>query len=286
MSELSSLDLQNFLEDIREYLEALQEAAGVAEVAAREKAEGEADDVASDFLYCVYDQRHLVQRPKRKWYVPDTKIGDFTGSTRLTKKRGICFHHTAVHRGFGADRALVQHYQKLASQAPEVPMEAFMKSSRELTPAEYARAIALAHRYRGDPAREYNYGVPYHAILAANSVLYLNLPFDWVTWHGDGANNWYLGVAWDARSTHESPAAEDLIADVVSLYELGREEGHFERECEFTIHAAWTRKPTDPGAEFIETVMVPAAKELGATIQLDFKVSTTGSRSIAQVLAA
>src|SRR5690606_6716061 len=161
--------------------------------------------------------------------------------------------------GFGADKSLVQAYGR-----KEIDFSRFLvpPQSGEFGPIvhvskeQWARICALSHRFRGDPPREYNYGVPYHAVVGANSVLYLNLPFEWVTWHGDGSNTDYLGMAWDALSSVESAKdyAKDLSADLKFVVNLARKEGH---PIEFlTVHAAWTRKPTDPGAEFIHHVMV------------------------------
>src|SRR5690606_3905433 len=114
---------------------------------------------------------------------------------------------------------------------------------------DWAKAEALAHRFRGDPPRQYNYGVPYHAISGSNSVLYLNLPFEWVTWHGNGANNDFLGYAWDASSLKQTPRADDLIQDLRHLATLARREAHPIEEL--TAHCCWTNKPSDPGRAFV-----------------------------------
>lgn len=268
-----------------DHLEAQRHVPTVAR-AEKDLARGLATDVSADFLHCVLDMRTQLKRPKQKWYTPSATLGDRSGSTRLTLKRGICFHHTAVRGGFGADKAIVQRYLDQA-QRDGVRMELFSQYSRTLTPEEFARALALGHRFRGDPPRQYNEGVPYHAIMAANSVLYLNLPFKWVTWHGNGSNNDFLGVAWDALSTKEScvAIADDLISDIEAIITLARAEGH---PCnEFTIHAAWTRKPDDPRHEFIAHVMEPAAREFGCVIDYDFKAKgVAGARSIREVLDA
>lgn len=271
-------DPAEFIADLREFLDHCEENAALPQIAEDEKESGHVEDVSNDFLYCIYDQRDLIDRPKRKWYVPSSKIGDTRGGTRLTKKDGLCFHHTAVKGGFGPHRSVISRYMGEAQD-----MARFRTTNRELTKEEWARAIALAHRFRGDPPGKYNNGVPYHALMGANSVLYLNLPFDWVTWHGNGSNNRFLGVGWDANSTKDEVHAEDLIADVRAIVELARQEGH--PITEFTCHCAYTNKPRDPGKAFIEQVMVPAAAELGCVIDYDFKVKK-GARSIAQVLAA
>ncbi len=233
-----------------------------------EKAKGKVDDVTQDFLFATIDLRHLQHRAKRKWY-----------RTSRTKKRGLCFHHSAVLGGFGVDRRLVGAYKR----GKQSNFELKHVRGLEPRPDELARAMALAHRYFGDPPRKFNEGVPYHAVHGPNSVLYLNLPFDWVTWHGNGANRDFLGVAWDALSTKESPAANDILEDVGHLVELGRGEGH--PLTAITCHCAWTNKPRDPGAEFIETVIVPAAKVHGCVIDWDFKSKKT-ARSLREVVKA
>lgn len=234
----------------------------------KEKADGKVDDVTQDFLFATIDLRHLQHRAKRKWYTHSR-----------TKKRGLCFHHSAVLGGFGVDRRLVGAYKR----GKHANFEIENMRGPKLTKAEMARAMALAHRYFGDPPRKYNEGTPYHGIFAPNSVLYLNLPFDWITWHGNGANRDFLGVAWDALSTKESPAAKDILEDVGHIIEIGRGEGH--PLTELTAHCCYTRKPFDPGAEFVETVIVPAAKEHGCVIRWDFKSKKT-ARSLRQVVDA
>jgi hypothetical protein len=266
------------LEAIRDIQEHEREQAEQIAGENRAKSASENVDVSTDFLRAIYDQRDITKRSKVKWYDPNTQIGDRTGKTRRTKKRGVCFHHTAVLRGFGADKSLVKKYI-----ASPMDVSRFITTNRALTHMEWARAMALAHRYRGDPPRKHNEGVPYHAIMGANSVLYLNLPFDWVTWHGNASNTDFLGVAWDALSTREDPDADDLIADGVSIIELARAEGH--PIDEITVHAAYTRKPDDPGKVFIQRVMLPLASHTGCKIDMDFEYAKN-FRSIREILAS
>jgi hypothetical protein len=256
-----------------------------------EKDKGNSEDISDDHLFAVLDIRHIVNRGKRKWYLPTTKLGDVTGSTRLTKKKGLCVHGTAVKGGFGIHKSRLRLYT-----GKEVDWAHWAQQpQQDLVPAVelhmlWARAMALSHRYWGDPAGKYNSGVPYHAISGANSVLYLNLPFDWVTWHGDGSNTHYLGYALDFHSGRDVIEAvngakyhpEDLIKDLKFVILKAREEGHDIEEL--TCHCAWTNKPNDPGKAYIEQVLVPAAAETGCFINYDFKVSR--GRSISEVLAA
>lgn len=262
-----------------------------------EKLCGDAEDCAHDFLYAVIDQRDVHSR-HRKWYSPSTVIGDHTGNTRLTKKTGLGFHHTAVPTGFGAWGTQIQNHSDVAAANAWVETNAgliipdsdayrkwIVKPTQPLTLEQWARAMALGDRYRGFPEKDYNTGTPYHAILGPNSVLYLNLPFDWVTWHGNSLNNDFLGFAWDAHSAKQSiddGLAADLIHDVIRLVELARSEGHNIQF--FDVHATRTNKPRDPGAEFIREVMIPAAEETGCTVIMD--KARDGGKTINAILAA
>lgn len=98
----------------------------------------DAEDVSSDDLVALFDQRHITSTAKTKWYSPNAALGDRSGATRLTKKKGICFHHTAVRGGFGADKSLVRKYER-----EPVDMDRFRSSTRPLTTDEWARALAL-----------------------------------------------------------------------------------------------------------------------------------------------
>ena len=250
------------------------------------------EDVSHDFLYAVADQRHLIQRPARKWYVPTTKIGDRRGGTRLTKKRGICFHHTAVKGGFGTHKPVVRNFLAQLTEGAEpprilIPQCNILKVNKVLTTDQLVRLHALGARYRGaGPTGKYNQGIPYHALRGPNSVLYLNLPFDWVTWASNGANNDFLAFAWDARSAVEMPEPEDMIEDILYLYDLMRTEGHCADECEFTAHSVYTNKGLDPWKHYIREVMIPAAEKVGAVLRMDYKSRKRGSRSLAETLAA
>jgi len=272
-----------FRRQLEEYIEHTTNAAGEPENATERKQTGEDEDCSGDFLFAVYDQRNLLSRPRRKWYSP---------KTTTSRKKGICVHHTAVHGGHGPHRSKVNEYlrrgvQDYSASSPWLvaPMDPDYGRAVEPTREEWARAMALACRFRGEPAQKYNYGLSYQVISAANSVLYLNLPFDWVTWHGNGANRDYLGFAWDMDSrkagpTADDPACEDVLADLQYTLNLARSEGHpIER---VTTHSAWTNKPHDPGALFIENVIVPFAEKNALVVDWDFKVE--GGRSMAETV--
>lgn len=265
------LEEPSFLEEVRVYVEHLQEQLSAARAENADKANGYTSGVERDFLYAIIDQRAWINpRPKRKWYKPDTRLGDNTGYSRLTKKRGLCFHHTAVHGGFGVranNIAQAEAHGMLPGarwhQAP----------TKDIASEEVARAIALGQRYGS---------TPYHAIMGPNSVLYFNLPFDWVTWHGNGANNDYLGVAWDANSLKEGIVnPDDLLADVEAI--LAQAEADHHDIEELTCHCAWTNKPNDPGAQFINEVIVPLAEAHALEIRWDFKAKPQ-ARSMREVV--
>lgn len=264
------LEESSFLEEVRVYVEHLQDQLDAARIGNAEKESGEAADASRDFLYAVLDQRDQIdKRAKRKWYRPDTRIGDTTGYTRLTKKRGLCFHHTAVHGGFGARRRDIEW----ASAYGIDKVEWYAPPTSDLTADQLARALALGRRY---------YDVPYHAVMGPNSVLYLNLPFDFVTWHGNGSNNDFLGVAWDANSLKEGVVdPSDLLADAETILEEAAADHH--DIVELTCHCAWTNKPSDPGKEFIESVIVPLAERHAFEIRWDFKAKPN-ARSMREVV--
>jgi hypothetical protein len=282
------------------YLAQLEDHEAFPEAATREKETGEAEDVKGDFLFAVIDQRHIQTRPAIKWYNPFTTLGDRTGSSKRTKKKGLCFHHSAVPGGVGARTSVLETYRKQHDPTSQLdPVQIIVmwgkpavdspavwrKLSQPISGEQWARAMAVAGRMRGEgPKDRYNAGLPYQVIRCANSVLVLNFDFEWVTWHGDGSNTDFIGWAWDAHSGKEHiDDAEDLIADVVYTVELARSEGHPIRE--FTCHCAWTIKPRDPDAEFIREVMIPAAERTNCIIDYDFK-DAKNYRSIGEVLKA
>src|SRR5690606_23902544 len=137
----------------------------------------------------------------------------------------------AVRQGFGADKAVINRLRAEGIRYDPtlwrvLPSDPFHGKMVRPSVEEWARAVALAYRYRGEPSRKYNDGVPYHAVSAQNSVLYLNLPFDLITWHGNGANNDYLGFAWDGNTLKEAPNARDVATDLAYVVNLARSEEH------------------------------------------------------------
>lgn len=262
-----------------------------------DKESGISEDVSNDFLYAVYDQRMVVERgpDNVKWYNPFTDLGDVTGRTRLTIKEEIMAHHSAVNEGFGVHESRVKawtrqgelwlrdepgklwHPTVVQFDGTEVqaqwlvePQSQYLGDSDDEKIARWARAMALADRYRGYKPSEYNNGVPYHAISAANSILYYNLPFTWVTWHGNGGNNRCLGLAWDANSRKNTFAWDDMEADLRRLAADARAEGHFPHGLRLTMHCCYTNKPYDAGKEYAE-FLCDIAPRIDATVDLDFK---------------
>jgi len=278
-----------------------------------DKDSGASEDVSNDFLYAVYDQRMLLERgpDNIKWYNPFTDLGDITGRTRLTIKKKIMAHHSAVHGGFGVHKWRVKDWTKQGNlwlqgdpeklwhpsvvqfDGSEVeaqwlvrPQPKFLGDTDEEQIARWARAMALADRYRGYKPADYNNGVPYHVVSAANSILYYNLPWTWVTWHGNGGNNDCLGLAWDANSTKDTFRWDDMEADLKRVAEDGRAEGHFVDGLELTMHCCYTNKPHDAGKEYAEFLM-DIAPRLDATVDLDFKARPeyTSFREVLQLAA-
>lgn len=255
--------------------------------------------IGSDHLHAVYCQRGVHERGKDniKWYSPKVPIGTRSGRARRTYKRGFAFHHTAVKGGASPHKSRIKHWEKRgiawelnvdtpgASQPGQWlvrPQPEFLGEGDEAL-KRWARAMALADRYRGFPSQNWNRGMPYQDISGPNSVLYLNLPADWVTFHGNGSNNDFIGYAWDGHSEHDAFDEDDLLWDFRKAVEIHRAEGHFADELEFTAHCAWTRKPVDPGKLLLEFIVDRVAPDLGAVVNLDFKVSAN-ARSIGEVL--
>lgn len=242
---------------------------------ARSNGDGRGDDVASDDLRAVYDQRAVRHRDEVEWK-----------TNKTSKKRGICFHHTAVKGGFGTRTDRVNYWKRVTiTSTPSVPLSngQSVRTAWAVPPsadrlgegdeaiARWARAMALADRFRGyvyDAGS--NGGVPYHAVSCTNSVLVLNLPFDWWTWHGNAANEHYLGFAWDGHSAHDTFDRDLLMAQIQYVIGVGRSEGHFTEDLRFTGHCCFSNKSIDPGKAFAE-FLVEIADRCGATIDLDYK---------------
>lgn len=227
---------------------------------AREMGEAE---TAAGYIPAIIDLRGITDRRKIKWYNPHTTLGDRRGSTRRTRKRGVCVHHTAVAGGFGVRRSGVAYYRER-----EIDLSLWRNAPASLTHEEWVRAMALALRYRGALEVESGGGESYHAITGPNGVLYLNLPLEWVSWHGDGANTDFAGYGWDGDSRVDAIPAY-LFDHLGELIETGRSEGH--EMSEITCHCVYTNKPSDPGGRVIEEVILPVAKATGCKVDLDFK---------------
>ena len=205
--------------------------------------------------FCTLDLRHILDRGKEKW----------NGPSRNRKKKGVCIHHTGIHPEMGAPRSVPDDW----------PGRIAMKSGHLVTD----RMIRLCYRIAGQG--DYS-GQSYHG-WSARGALILNLPFDFRTWHGDGANDDYAGYAIDYHSGKgklENPAEEraKLRAFIAEM----RDEEH--PVTELTVHGAWAHKTIDPGAEVIREVMEPVANHMGLTILYDFK--RPGCTSIREMLEA
>lgn len=275
-SEISTYDREHLMPGIRAF------AAHLGDVPTVKEMDPDFAQTEDTIVDTIYDQRHLLARPAQKWYDP---------AKRTTKKIGICIHHTAVKGGFGVHHKTVQAYDSEAHRPGNLregrichwdqPGNTWIKRAHQIAPDEMARLHALGARYRGQKVGgSSGKGLPYHAISGPNSVLYLHLPFDWVTWHGNGANSKFLGYAWDGNSLKQSADRTDTIEDLINLAAIMRSEGH--RCDELTVHSAWTSKPHDPGEEFISDIMIPAAEAIGATINLEF--SNGRGKPIAETL--
>lgn len=258
---------------------------------------------APDFLRVAVDQRHLLKDRTPKW----RRVAGSIPATH--KKHQLLAHHTGNGRagGFGTRKDTVKAYASLwddgmvdtttgvftrehmRSWHPRVSAlgstDLALAVKDWLTRASWTRLMALAARYRGFPNASGNRGEPYHAISAANSALYLNLPFDIWSYHGDDANRHSVGWAWDGDSRYEPIARDsiltrDLIFDGQAIIDLARQEGH--DIDEITCHCVYSNKPNDPGADFILHVLVPLAELTGCQIRWDY--ADKGGHSLASVL--
>lgn len=236
---------------------------------------GDAIDTPLDVEFDRYDYRNVRGRNKRKWYHPNTPVGDRRGYSRRTKKKGACFHVTQPGGagGFGIAGHRVRHYQKLLASGKFDPGE-ILKDGIGWDP----RALALGDRYAGQYGNQS--GVSYQGISSALSVLFYNLPFEWVTWHGNGSNTDFAGFAFDFDTRYdkigEGPYDGDImIAHALNFIDDLRDEGHPAEEL--TIHGAWVAK-ADPGPVILNEILIPVAEERGMFIDWDFK--TNGGTSI------
>lgn len=231
-------------------------------------------------LYAVLDYRAVGDRNKRKWYTPDTKIGDRTGYSRLTKKKGVCAHVTQPGGpgGFGISKARMRYYGASVGVGGPSNLPPGL-SAHGFTP----EMLALGDRYAGQYGSQS--GVSYHGIASLTpAALFLNLPFDWVSWHGDGANTDFAGFAFDFDTRYDTldKKARDLFIEMLCEF-IQDLIGDDHDVGELTIHGAWANK-MDPGPVICREVLVPVAKETGMHIDYDFKQN--GGMSFREMLAA
>ena len=192
-------------------------------------------------LLGIIDLRKRPRTGRQRWYAP---------SRVSSKKKTICFHHTAVSGGFGVSKQALRKHA-----GADVHALPWLESPRGgVLDGVMPRAAALADRYDG---------LPYHAIYThALRILYILLPFDWVTWHASNRdiNTRSLGFAWDGDSRSESPPVAHLHAAIRYVLEMGGEDGH--DICEVSTHNRWANKPHCPGAVFDTRVLDPLCDTL------------------------
>jgi len=223
------------------------------------EARGEEDEdipkLADASEYSRIDLRVIRGRGKRKWRTPRGSIDQQPRRATLTKKKGICVHHSGIFTGMRGPRRLDEDWSIIDMRGKEV--------SPELTSLAY-RIAGQGPRYQGQS---------YHGWSSRLGALFFNLPFDWVTYHGDGSNEDYLGYCIDYHSGKEKLwDIEVERAKLEDFIRLATNEGHM-TEGLMTIHGAWSRKEIDPGREVIEEVMIPVAAKMGLGLNLDFKAS-------------
>lgn len=246
------------------------------------------DDVAEASSLMVIDQSHMMKRDV-KWYGLSSGDDDTVGSTRSTRKRGVCYHHTAVRRGFGVKEPVLKLLtpKVLNGDYSGIVMPGSLlhvSGPKAITPI----VAAYCARFRGDmPASlrardpdtglEIKYGESYHWVFSEKHKLLLhNLPDRLVSWHGNGANNWYLGFAWDGDSRYDIPNPYDIMEALGVVYDTDPEMDTI------TTHSQWTNKPHDPDAWHIANVILPFARKRNLKVDLDF--ATNGGQSMNLIL--
>lgn len=207
------------------------------------------------------DIRMVRERNRTKWSRPH----------RNKKKVGICLHHTAIAGGMAGPRTLpsAEEARWLSRLLPKAANRAIHDDLRR-----------LAYRIAGQGP--HYHGQSYHVwSTRMHGGLIFNLPFDSRTWHGDGANDDYLGYAIDYHSGKEKLWDIDLERRKLKhTISAARDEGH---PIELlTVHGAWANKPIDPGAEVIREVMKPVAKDWG--LHINYDVKRPGCTSIREML--
>lgn len=223
-------------------------------------------------LYAVLDYRAVGNRNKRKWYTTNTKIGDRTGYSRLTKKKGVCAHvvQGGGPGGFGISKARIRHWDKAEIKGP--PGLSAAGATSEM--------LALGDRYAAQYGNQS--GVSYHGIASLTpAALFLNLSFDWVSWHGDGANTDFAGFAFDFDTRYDTLDERTraiYIGMMCEFIDHMRDEGHPAEVL--TIHGAWANK-ADPGPVICRDVLVPVAAGMGMEIDYDFQ--TNGGTSFREM---
>jgi hypothetical protein len=195
---------------------------------------------------------------------------------------GALHHHSAVHRGFGlsrgqlaaARRALEEDFDAVVSRWRNADGERIGLAALPSTEI-LLRVEALSRRYKQTP-----YAQIFHPGL---NVLFLNLKPNVRGWHGGRANRRYYGFCWDENSLYESVEHAD---QAILAVRTGRRFAapHLDRSRRDSGHCAWTNKPHDPGRDWIERVLLPAAEADGVEVDLDFHLDVRGARSLRSYL--
>ncbi len=230
------------------------------------------------------DTYPLEQRGRRRWYrsLRDLESLDCYG-----------FHTTGVNGGFGVTKrqmkpwlAVWDELARKGNLAHGDPPEEYRdrvvawvdpKLGEERSRLAWAKLMALRTRYLG---------LPYHSMSIVSALeLLINHAPRLVTHHGHRMNGYTWGHAFDdvwdddedvsqARVDHELAVLERLH---VHVYDRGARP----KACE--MHSQHSRKPKDPGKQYLERVIVPFAREH----DLDIRASvSSGSGKPVKGLAA
>lgn len=195
-------------------------------------------------------------KPKQR-YATTVKNGKRVVVERDPKKiTGITFHQTAVN--FGVRDALLK------------------KFGGDRLQAEASRLM----------------GIPAHAVAGDQGKFVVHIPLTWYAYHGHGLNDFTLGLEMEANlpgvkggktwnGEPPTPVTPEFITVCRNatgyLYEEGRKLG---MPIEYAYaHRQSTAKPSDPGQELWELVVIDfAVKELKLKVKYDFTLTDRNGR--------
>lgn len=214
------------------------------------------------------DGRELSLRGRRRWRL---------NPRPLEKVEAYGFHTTGVDRGFGVSKNQIRPWLAAWDRLERAGLVRIRRPPREGrdTPwipegtspdvARYAWARLMA-------VRERYLGLPYHSLSCPRTKeLIINHEPETYTHHGNGMNRYTWGHAMDDVWSDGEDVSQDRVelelAHLERLHKHTRDEGATPKYCE--THSQHTRKPHDPGSQYVELVVQPFAREQGLIIRAE-----------------